>query len=513
MVFHVKNSHTHKKTEFKMVVFLMIILILSLLLAHMSSVSAQNELASLTGVIYDEGVDTDGDGAFDFLNLGVEINVATAATYRVEAGGLYDSNYNSVSVLTNSSKYLNAGIQVIDVHLNGSSVYAAGVNPTYIAGINLYDESENLLDQVYDLPLSKQYSYSEFQLPIIIVEFDEVEREIILGQEGSIFVINAYRLNNVGFWTSTVELGFPEGAYDFEVRDEMGTLETSIGTNVITVTLRNIIDTSEIETLYVNYHLPWETYVSEQNGVDYNLMFTFYEQFDSTIGKLTISITLPRGAELKSSTPQADNIKKTDLQTMTFAFSEVAPSQNLDFEINYKYLVVWGSFYPTIWVGLLTVAAAMVIFFFGTPKTVVSPTISIPIKDLKSYVDTYEEKATIKSELEALEERLQKGKIPRRRYKVRKKMLDGRFSTVNRNLASHRDLIRAAGSKYAKMMREIEVAEANLEGAQRDLQRVEAKYKRGEVSKGAYGKLLEEYTRRIEEAETTIDGVLLRLRE
>jgi hypothetical protein len=57
------------------------------------------------------------------------------------------------------------------------------------------------------------------------------------------------------------------------------------------------------------------------------------------------------------------------------------------------------------------------------------------------------------------------------------------------------------------------VAEANLEGAQRDLQRVEAKYKRGEVSKGAYGKLLEEYTRRIEEAQTTIDGVLLRLRE
>jgi hypothetical protein len=508
-----KNSHMHKKTAFKMVVFLMIILTLSLLLAQMSPVSAQNEPASLTGIIYDEGVDTDGDGAFDFLNLGVEINVTTAATYRVEAGGLYDSTYNSVSVLTNSSAYLNAGIQIIDVHLNGSSVYAAGVNPTYIAYIDLYDGSDNLLDQVYDLPLSKQYSYSEFQLPIIIVEFDEVEREIILGQEGSIFVTNAYQIKNVGFWTSTIELGFPEGAYDFEVRDEMGTLETSTGTNVITVNLRNIINTNEVETLYVNYHLPWETYVSEQNGVDYNLKFTFYEQFDSTIGKLTVSITLPRGAELKSSTPQADNIEKSDLQKMTFAFSDVTPSQNLDVEVNYKYLVVWGSFYPTIWVGLLAVAAGVVVLFFGAPKTVVAPTISIPTKDLKSFVDTYEEKVTIQTELEALEDRLQKGKIPRRRYKVRKKMLDGRFSTICRNLASHRDTIRAAGSKYAKMMREIEVAEANLEGAERDLQRVEARYKRGEVSKGAYGKLLEEYTRRIEEAEATIDGVLLRLRE
>jgi hypothetical protein len=514
MVFHVKNSHTHKRIA-KIVVFLMIILTLSLLLAQMSPVSAQNEPANLTGVIYDEGVDTNGDGAFDYLNLGVEINVTTAGTYRVEAGGLYDLNtYNSVSVLTNSSAYLNAGIQVIDVHLNGSSVYAAGVNPTNIAGINLYDSSNNLLDTVYDLPLSHQYSYSEFQPPIIIIDFDEVEREIILGQDGSIYVTNAYRITNNGFWTSTIELGFPEGAYDFEVRDEMGTLETSTGTNVMTVTLRSVIDTNETETLYMNYRLPWNDHVSQQNGVDYSLQSTFFEQFNSTIGKLTVAITLPKGAEFKSSTPQADSTKKSDMQeTLSFAFSDVTPSQNLDFNVNYKYLVFWGSFYPTIWVGILAVAAAVVFFFFGTPKTIAATAISVPPKDLKSFVDTYEEKATIQSELEALEERLQKGKIPRRRYKVRKKMLDGRLSTVCRSLASLRDTIRTAGSKYAKMMREIEIAEAKLEGAERDLQRVEARYKRGEVSKGAYGKLLEEYTHRIEEAEATIDGVLLRLRE
>jgi len=92
-------------------------------------------------------------------------------------------------------------------------------------------------------------------------------------------------------------------------------------------------------------------------------------------------------------------------------------------------------------------------------------------------------------------------------------MLDGRLSTVSRNLSSLREKIRAAGSKYANMMRQIEVAEANLEGAERDLQRVESRYRRGEVSKGAYRKLLEEYNRRIEEAEATIDGVLLRLRD
>jgi len=299
------------------------------------------------------------------------------------------------------------------------------------------------------------------------------------------------------------------------VRDEMGTVETSTENNTMTVTLRSVLETNETETLYLIYHIPWSSHISQKNGIDYTLNFTFYEQFNTTIGKLTVSVTLPKGAEFQSSTPlDPDSIKKSNLkETMSFTFSKVTPSDNLNFEINYKYNVFWGSFYPTIWVGILAVAASAVLLFWGTPKTISAPTIQVPPKDLRSFVDAYEEKMRIRSELESLEERLRKGKIPRRRFKVRKKMLDSRLSTVSRTLSSLRETIRAAGSQYANMMRQIEVAEANLEGAERDIQRVKTRYRRGEVSKGAYTKLVEEYSGRIEEAEATIDGVLLRLRE
>ena len=191
----------------------LIISTLMFFLVQVSPVSAQEELANLTGIIYDEGVDTDGDGAFDYLNLGVEVNVTTAATYRVEAGGLYDSSYNSISVLTDNSKYLDVGIHVVYLALNGSNIYASGVNPTWIAGINLYDESDTVLDTVYDLSLSKEYSYTEFQPPIVEIEFNKIEREIIIDQVGSIYVTNAYYITNIGFWTSTVEFAFPEGTW------------------------------------------------------------------------------------------------------------------------------------------------------------------------------------------------------------------------------------------------------------------------------------------------------------
>jgi hypothetical protein len=198
---------------------------------------------------------------------------------------------------------------------------------------------------------------------------------------------------------------------------------------------------------------------------------------------------------------------------VTFSFSDVAPSDDLNFDVNYRYLLFWSSFYPTIWVGVVVAVASAFAFLWKVPKPATSVLIPVPPKDIKRFVDAYEEKTRIRSELESMEGRLRKGKIPRRRFKVRKKMLDGRLSAVSRNLSSLREKIRAAGPKYANMMRRIEVAEANLEGAERDSQRVKARYRRGEVSKGAYGKLLGEYKRRGEDAESTIDGVILRLRE
>ena len=282
----------------------------------------------------------------------------------------------------------------------------------------------------------------------------------------------------------------------------------------MTVSFRRTLETNETETLYVDYYLPWTELVSQNNGVDYTLRFTFYENFNSTIDKLTVSVSLPKGAKLQSSSPESNRVTNDGIQsTLFFSFSDVNSSQNLSFSINYVYTVFWGSFYPTLWVGILAVVGAIWFFFSGVAKTVSVIKMQVQPKDLKRFVDWYEEKAAIRSQLEDLEEMLQKGKISRRRYKVRKKMLDSRFSTISRNTSSISESIRSAGSNYADMLRQIECAEANLEDAKKDIQRVKLRYSRGEISKGAYCKLLAEYQSRIEDAEATIDGVLLRLRD
>jgi len=522
MVFHVKKSYANKKIMTKTVTFFVIALTLSLFVVQLSPVSAQDGTgASLTGTIYDEGVDLDGDNYFDVLQIGVEVNVTTAGTYTVDAGGLYDEaslqsgSISTVSVQDAVTQYLEEGLQVVYVDLEGQAIYAKAVNPTTIASIYLLDDQENRIDEAYDLTLTETYTYDQFQRPIIVSVFEQVNREITLDQSGSLLVTNDYKVFNDEYWTENLLIGVPEDAYDFEIRDAMGTLENTVEDKMMTVTLRNALETDETESLFLIYHLPWSDYVTMENGNDYTLSSTFYEEFNSTIGTLTVSIILPDGAIYQTATQTPDSVEKSGPETITFTFSDVEPSDDLTFQINYEYSVFWASFYPTIWVAIIAVIAAVLFFVRGMTTTTVSApsTVVTPTKDLKTFVETYEEKLALKSELSALETRLQKGRIPRRKYKVRKKMLEGRLTKAKRSISSLCPSIRDAGSNYADLLNQLEVAETRLENVEKDMDRVKARYNRKEISKRAYKKLADEYQSQIEEAESKIDGVLLRLRD
>ena len=514
MVFQVNNVYANKKIVTKTVTFFILVLTLSLLLVQLSPVNAQDPGASLTGTITNEGIDLDDDGHFDVLRVGIEVNVTTPGTYTVDAGGLYDGVPNVAYVQDNATEYLTVGLHFLYVDLDGTKIYAGNVSPTHLASVYLIDNTDTTIDQKADLALPTSYTFDDFQRPVLNIEIEKIQREITVEQSGKILVSNAYTINNLGFMAENLTIGIPENAKDVKVRDEMGTLETSIDDTMMTVSLRSILDTNQTGTLYVSYYLPWNEHITNPNGNDYTLSSTFYENFNSTIGTLTVSVTLPDGATYQSSTLNPDSVQKNGPETMTFLFTDVNPSDNLTFEINYQYSVFWASLYPTIWVGIIAVIGTAVYFVWGKPQQGISaPTVQVPTKDLTNFVNTYDEKTSIKSELASLEERQQKGKIPRRKYKVRKKMLEGRLSAVSRSLSTLGASIRAGGSKYERLMSDLEIAEAKLENVEKDLQRVKARHNRGEISKGAYEKLLEEYQNRIEDAESTIDGVLLRLRD
>ena len=382
-------------------------------------------------------------------------------------------------------------------------------------------------------PAWLKFNMTDYVFPLINI--NEIKREIKSDQWGDLQLSDFYDITNKGSVIASLTVSLPKGASVISARDEMGDLSVSFtegnattSTNA-TIYFRtdHLLEKDEEGKFTVTYRLPWKKYVNQHNWHDYDLAFTFFEHFDWTIRKLTVTITLPEGAEFEplSVNELVDELvlrgldftysveKSVFQETVTFAFFNVTPFHDLDFNFTYEYLIFWASFRPTLWMGILVIVVGAIVLFWRAPKPPSVPIVPVPHEDLRSFVEAYEGKTGILLELESMEQKLRKGRIPRRRYKVRKKMLEGRLSTLSRELTDLREKIRAAGGRYANMMRQIEVAETMLEGVKTDIRRVESRYRRGEISKGAYRRLLKEYHRRRERAKTTIDEVLLRLKE
>jgi hypothetical protein len=174
-----------------MAVFLLLLQILgtSLCLAEIDG-----EETSLTGKIYDRGVDTDHNGKFDYLEVSVEINVTDAGEYKVEIYGLTDTYGYYISVNDYTTAYLSAGIRLLNVSLYGPTIFVSGKNPKYVANIGLSQFREyqlftkffGFIDSKWELDLTRVYNYSEFDAP-----FKDMEARLTIDPDGQVHLAGA----------------------------------------------------------------------------------------------------------------------------------------------------------------------------------------------------------------------------------------------------------------------------------------------------------------------------------
>ena len=252
--------------------------------------------AFLTGVIYDEGVDVDSDGTFDFLEVGVEVSVTSSGMFLVTVNGLFDSAYNYISVWNENFTYLDVGVQVVDVSLYGPGIYASGFDPASVTFIDLRDDYYNWLGDLFDVPLSRVYSYTEFDLPPasltgtiydggVDVDSDgafdylEVGVEVEVSEAGN-YVVDASQLRDL--------------YYNYvNVRDSES-LYLNVGTHIVDLTLNGpTIHASEINPSFVAQINLWDEYLHTLDvAQDVPLSTEYsYTEFDTPGASLTGLIT------------------------------------------------------------------------------------------------------------------------------------------------------------------------------------------------------------------------------
>jgi hypothetical protein len=457
-------------------------------------------------------------------------------------------NFTVIFILSNDLTYqdLTAGVVSFNFPAYPSLAEEAAtcnvtlVLPDYASGLTVSKEDgevdttnfvkENLTAFTY-IPAT-----ASFSLPAGIlqtVDIKKLDRVITISPVGDIVASDSYRIiNNSTGSISFFGVDLPLAASNIVGRDEFGrTLTVDLLGTGTTFQLDNVtfilpLNMSQSTMLMLEYTLP--SVSSEQTRFALNL--DLFPYLDYYVDEASVTIVPPAGArflmpQLSSIDPSLSIDRGVFQETLSISREGVShidlalPSGNT-LQISYDYNPLWMSFYPTLWVWTLAVVGSMVVAFWTRPKPSAPLRIGVPKlsvglspDQVRTFTETYEEKNRLASELKVLDSRAQKGKIPRRRYKVQRRTLEVRFDALSRNITELKEVFRSAGGIYADLIRQLDVAEIELNEVEIDIGSVETRHRRGELSLEESRKFLADYQRRKERAETAINGILLRLRE
>jgi hypothetical protein len=141
---------------------------------------------ALTRNIIDRGVDEDDDGLFDYLEVGVEVNITEAGSYRISVDGLTEQN-NATKTIYDYHYFevdLDKNVHVINFTFPGPMIAYHHLNPTNITGLRLVECAYYYeLGYIDMAALSTRYKYIQFNPP-----FQDMEIQFMVYPNATIDV-------------------------------------------------------------------------------------------------------------------------------------------------------------------------------------------------------------------------------------------------------------------------------------------------------------------------------------
>jgi hypothetical protein len=386
--------------------------------------------------------------------------------------------------------------------------------------------AENLSAFTYN---TSQITFSVPEENLQIFEVKQLSRQVSINEFGGLSVSDKYYIaNNSPDTMDFTEVVVPPNASNLKAYDQIGLSSvqpTLLGTDPTRYMINFTLNVQPNETVRfaVSYDMPNDLYVKKQTASDFTVNMSFFQDTNYYIDQASVTFILPVGARLSSygtdsSSSSYDVNRGIFQETFTVDQQDIISLNSFAVSVDYGYNPLWLAFLPTMWVWAAAIAGTLVAIVWKRPKapmkvTTPSTTLRLRPQDIRSFTDAYDEKMKLESEIDVLEARVQKGKIPRRRYKVQKKTLETSLSTLDRSLAELGGKMHSAGGHYSDLMRQLEVAETEIDEVEANMKSIEGRLDRAEISLETYRKLQGDYEHRRDRARTTINGILLRLRE
>lgn len=404
-----------------------------------------------------------------------------------------------------------------------ATYYGGTINKTIYAQENLPSFTYNVSTLAF---LTSDDSMSVFDVT-------KLNRQIAVNERGELTGSDSYFITNTASNTLTsIQVLLPANASGVSAQDQLGRTMAQPSLLIpngarydinLTSTTARSLSYNQSTQFTVNYALPSDAYISQDGINGYNLNMSLFRDIDYYVNSTSVTFVLPEGASLGSSGSGLSGVSYSitkDVFTEKISVNKegVISLTGFVFSMTYQYNMLWSAFRPTAWAMVLSLLGCLAVVIMRRPQAptpVSSPTAAARLRPeyLRSFLDSYEEKRRIMADIDSLEERARKGRIPRQRYKIQSRTFESRLETLEKTLAGYKEKMRAAGGHYGSLMRELEVAETELNEVETNLRSIETRHSRGELSLEGYKKMLGDYQRRKEKTQTDVDGILLRLRE
>ncbi|MEM1716062.1 MAG: hypothetical protein QXN24_00375 [Candidatus Bathyarchaeia archaeon] len=354
-----------------------------------------------------------------------------------------------------------------------------------------------------------------------ILKILEVRREISVDEWGRIYVTDLYDTVMVNIDSFRIIL--PPGSANIAVYDIYDRysdndvfVEKSEHGVFLSISLRDRLKRNERTRIAVLYSLPTQSYIERKNLQVYSLKVNITRPDEWFIPKIIVSVLLPEGASIiNGGRHPSAKYEKIELfrEKFTLEYYNITRYESLSpLCIDYQYAFLWAAFRPTM-LAIILIGLASIISVLIKPPGKTTYAITFSPETLTTFLQACEEMEDIYSKIESLREEYIRGKIPKRRYRLMKKMLEEQLRATRKKIMDLKTQIESTRDPYADLMKQLERAINDIEDARRSIDEVDMKLRQGEISVGEHRKLIDEYTGRISRAKSLIEEAILKIKE
>ena len=358
-----------------------------------------------------------------------------------------------------------------------------------------------------------------------MVDFTSAERDIIIGNAGSLSVRDSYVMFNHAIPITSFTLTLPIGATNVMAYDAVGAMwstpqspgspyQVSLAPRYGGEGIRG----GENFTFSLTYDLPQSQYIKQLDWWgNFNLTVPMISNADDFFFEnATVKIQAPRGVKidnviLPSMNPVAGPITY-DPTNHTIYLQGVTAQNNVTLGVFYNYVPFWAGIEYLPWMLGLEVAVAAVVIVRRARR---GPEVAIPVpvEKLREFVGLYDERISLSRELVAMEDEVARGGMVKHEFRRRSKVMELRLDEINKSLMAVKAEIRAISQHYDELIRRIDRAEAEIQVCRSSLNQVRGQYRSGRITRETYDSVTNDLTRRTDRAEETVETILITLRE